>query len=149
MALPTAPTSYRHQNTKGTHNDRSTQAFTSLTVLTSLAIFLQAVLAGQFIDRQGRGGWIDAHGAVADVSWVLALAAATVAWRILRHSHRTLWLGSAALFVLDLTQTGIGHLITDEGQDGLIMLHVPLAFVLFGLTIWLSLRAGQLRRRRP
>jgi hypothetical protein len=68
-----------------------------------------------------------------------------VGWQVFRHSHRTLRLGSATLFVLDLAQTGIGHLIIDEGQDGLILVHVPLAFLLFGLTIWLSVRAALLR----
>jgi hypothetical protein len=54
--------------------------------------------------------------------------------------------GGVALFVLVVAQTAIGHLITEGKQDGLIGVHVPLAFVVFGLTIWLSIRTAILRR---
>jgi hypothetical protein len=49
--------------------------------------------------------------------------------------------------VLALAQTGIGHLITDDGHDWLIAIHVPLAFVIFGLTSWITTRSIRLVRR--
>ena len=121
------------------------RAFTSLTGLTSLAILLQAVLAGAFVDKQGGDGLITAHGVVADVAWGLSLLTALVAWRVLRGTERPLLAGSFALFALTLAQTGIGHLITDGGHDGLIAVHVPLAMVIFGLTVFLSIRGVLLR----
>jgi hypothetical protein len=53
----------------------------------------------------------------------------------------------ATFFVITLAQTGIGHLITDDGHDCLIGVHVPLAFVIFGLTTWISTQAVRLARR--
>ena len=123
-------------------------AFAALTGLTSLAIFLQAVTAGQFVSQDGHDSWITVHGIIADVSWGLALITAIYAAVTLRRVLPGLVLAAAALFVLTLAQTGIGHLITDEGQDGWIPVHVPLAFVIFGLTLWLSVRAAMVRRGR-
>jgi hypothetical protein len=146
MTTPTASTISRHRSRPEARDGRQIRLYTSLVGLTALTILVQAVLAGEFLGGEGRDGWVSAHGVVADVSWVLALVTAVVAWRYLRVSHRPLWLGSAGLFVLDLAQTGIGHLITDDGHDGLIVVHIPIALLLFGLTVWLSLRAAQLRR---
>jgi uncharacterized protein YbjT (DUF2867 family) len=50
--------------------------FTALAALTALTILLQAVLAGQFVDRTGRGGWINAQAINADVVCVNDVAAA-------------------------------------------------------------------------
>ena len=114
--------------------------FAALTGLTSLAILLQAVLAGAFVDKEGEDGLITTHGVVADISWGLALITTLVGWRVLKGRERPLLVWTAALFVLTLGQTGIGHLITDGGHDGLIALHVPLAMVIFGLYSVLSLK---------
>jgi hypothetical protein len=76
----------------------------------------------------------------------LALATAIYAAATLRRVVPRLVLAAAVLFVLTLAQTDIGHLITDKGQDGWIAVHVPLAFVIFGLTLWLSLRTALARR---
>ena len=53
---------------------------------------------------------------------------------------------AVALAVFTIVQMVIGHLITDEEQDGWIGVHVPLAFVIFGLTGWLAIRSASLRR---
>jgi hypothetical protein len=121
-------------------------AFAALTGLTSLAIFLQAITAGQFVSQDGRDSWITAHGVIADVAWGLALITAIYGAVTVRRVVPRLVLAAAVLFVLTLAQTGIGHLITDQGQDGWIAVHVPLAFVIFGLTLWLSLRTALARR---
>ncbi len=120
--------------------------FAALTGLTSLAIFLQAVTAGQFVSQPGQDSWVTVHGVVADVGWGLALITAVYAAITVRRVAPRLVAAAALLFVLTLAQTGIGHLITDKGQDGWIAVHVPLAFVIFGLTLWLSIRAALIRR---
>jgi heme A synthase len=146
MTIPTARADPLATPRQQAARHRPTIVFTTLVGLTSLTVFLQAVLAGEFVDRDNRDGWITAHGVVADVSWVLALATAGVAWRFLRRDHRPLWLASAALFLLDLSQAGIGHLITDYGYDGLIVVHIPVALLLFALAVWLTMRAAALHR---
>lgn len=126
-----------------THRSPADLIFPVLSVLTTLAILVQAITAGQFVQRDGRDSWVTAHGVIADASWVLALLAAGVAFLRLRRRRPDLFRWSVVLFVLTLAQTGIGHLITDKGQDGWIGLHVPLAVVIFGLTGWLTLRSVQ------
>jgi hypothetical protein len=121
-------------------------AFAVLTGLTSLVIFLQAVTAGQFISQPGQQGWVTVHGVVADVAWGLALVTAIYGVAVLRRAVPGLVVAAIVLFVLTLAQTGIGHLITGHGDDGWIAVHVPLAFVIFGLTLWLSVRAALARR---
>jgi hypothetical protein len=125
---------------------KQARIFAWFTGVTAVAILVQAILAGMFVSQDGRDGWITVHGVVADVSWVLALISAFVAWRTLRNLRPELVRWSSVLFVITLAQSGIGHLITDKGQDNLIAVHVPLAFVVFGLTIWLTMQAVALRR---
>jgi hypothetical protein len=135
------------QSASGTVSAGRLRWFAVFTWLTALAIFLQAVTAGQFVSQNHRQVWIDIHGGVSDAAWGLALIAAIFALVTMRRAFpRVTWL-SVVLFVLTLAQTGIGHLITDHGQDGWIGVHVPLAFIIFALTGWLSVTAITLRRR--
>ena len=120
--------------------------YAALAVVTSIAIFGQAVTAGQFVNKDGADNWIDVHGAIADVSWVLALITAIVAVWTLRGACPRLVTCSVILFVITLAQTGIGHLITDDSHDGLVAVHIPLAFVIFGLTTWIAAKAVALAR---
>lgn len=122
------------------------KSLTILIGLTSSAILLQAVTAGVFVDQSGRDSWVTVHGLIADATWVLALVTAIVAFRSVRRARPELWVGSATLFVLALAQTGLGHLITDGGMDGLIVVHVPLAMIVFGLAIWLAVTAARPHR---
>lgn len=127
---------------------RVSRLLTGLVGGASAAVFLQAFSAGVFVDSAGRDSWITVHGVIADLTWVTALVTAVVAFRQLRRTHRRLWLGAATLFLLALAQTGIGHLITDEGMDGLVVVHIPLAMAIFGLAVWLSLTTARARRRQ-
>jgi hypothetical protein len=120
--------------------------FAALTGLTSLVIFGQAVIAGQLVSQPGQHGWVSVHDVVADVACGLSLVTAIYAAAALRRAGPGLVVAAAGLFVLVLAQTGIGNLITHRGDDGLIAVHVPLAFVIFGLTLWLSVRAALSRR---
>jgi hypothetical protein len=93
----------------------SLRALAGLAALTSAAIFFQALTAGQFVSRDGKDSWITVHGVIADIAWVLALVTAGYAWRAVRGSRPRLAYWCSALFVITLAQTGIGHLITDDG----------------------------------
>lgn len=129
--------------------DGGLRVFTALTGLTTLSILTQAVLAGEFVSQGGKAGWISAHSYVAVVVMVFALGTAVAGWSSgLRREAPQLWQAAAALFVLTAIQTGIGHAITDGGTDGLIVVHVPLALVIFGITVWLSVQSAALRRSR-
>ena len=121
--------------------------FAILTGLTSLSIFVQAIIAGLFVSQPHRGSWIDVHSIVANVVVVLALATAIFTIVMLRRALRSVMWGSVALFVLVVVQVVIGHLITDASLDGLIAVHVPLAFVVFGLSGWLAVQSAMSRRR--
>ncbi len=85
-------------------------------------------------------------GLVADLSWVLALVTAVVGYPSIGRATPRLEYWAIALFVLTLAQTGLGHLITDYKDDWVIEVHVPLAMVIFGLTVWITVRAGRLHR---
>lgn len=122
------------------------KGFAAFIGVTSVAIFVQAVTSGQFVSQKHRGGWITAHNVAADVVAVLALGTMVFAIVALRRLSRTLLIGSIALFVLVVVQTMIGHEITDNSQDWLIGIHVPLAFIIFGLAVWLPIQSVALRR---
>ena len=114
--------------------------FSTLVGLTSLAILLQAVWAGLFI-RAGQandGAWVTVHARGAEVAFVLALAAAVVAyWRL--RSRRELLAGSIALVVLLAFEAFIGGEVFD--RPGLQVVHFPLALALMALAVWLPLRS--------
>ncbi len=120
---------------------------TLLVWVTTFAIFCQAIIAGQFVSQDGKDSWITVHGVVADISWVLTLVSAAYAFFALRQHFPLLVRWTAILFVATLLQTGIGHLITEAGMDWLIMIHVPLAFVVFGAAGYLSVWAVRVRRQ--
>jgi ABC-type uncharacterized transport system permease subunit len=122
------------------------KGFSALVGITSLAIFVQAVTAGEFVSQAHRGGWISAHDIIANVVAVLALATMIFAIVTLRAASRALLIGTIALFVLVAVQTLIGHQITDNDQDWLIGIHVPLAFIIFGIAVWLPIQSVALRR---
>ncbi|MEO6533542.1 MAG: hypothetical protein ABIO06_08195 [Pseudolysinimonas sp.] len=122
--------------------------FNALIGVTTLGIFVQAITAGEFVSQEHREGWIAVHDIVADVTIVVALVAAIVGLAAVRATDRVLAWWGLILFVLLLVQTMLGHLVTDAEADGWIGVHVPLAFVIVGLAVWLSVRGAQVRRRR-
>lgn len=122
------------------------KGFSALVGITSLAIFVQAVVAGEFVSQRHRGGWIEIHDVVADVVAVLALATMIFTIVTLRKASRAILIGTIVLFVLVVLQTFLGHQITDNKQDWLIGIHVPLAFIIFGAAVWLPIQAVALRR---
>ncbi|MGH3599746.1 MAG: hypothetical protein ACRDQH_05610, partial [Pseudonocardiaceae bacterium] len=54
--------------------------------------------------------------------------------------------GALGLFVLIVIQTGLGEAISEGGSDGLVVVHVPLAVLIFGLGVYLSSLGARVRR---
>ncbi len=126
---------------------RGLRLFNALVGVTTLGIFLQAITAGEFVSQKDRDGWIAVHNVIANVTIVVALVTAVIGLVLVRATDRVLAWSGLVLFVLLLAQTALGHLITEGKADGLIGVHVPLAFVIVGLAVWLAIRGAQVRRR--
>ncbi|NEN04711.1 hypothetical protein G3T36_02395 [Diaminobutyricibacter tongyongensis] len=124
---------------------RTLNVFIALVSATSLSIFAQAVLAGEFVSQTHRDGWIDANGTVADVVAGLALVTMIFTIVALRNSHRSFLGRTITLFVLVVAQIFIGPFITDFNQDWLIAIYVPLAFIIFGGGILLPFQVVGMR----
>jgi hypothetical protein len=120
--------------------------FSIVNGLTLLGVLLQAVWAGLFIDQTGRDMWITVHEIGGFVVVLLALVTALVAAALLRRADSALTLGAVGLLVLIVVQTGLGEAITKSGRQELIVSHVPLAMLIFGLGVYLSIAGARLRR---
>ena len=140
--MTSAPTA-----TPSTAAPRGLRIFNALIGVTTLGIFVQAVTAGEFVSQEHRDGWITAHNIAASATIVVALVTAVVGLALVRATDRVLAWSSLVLFVLLVLQTALGHLITDAEADGWIGVHVPLAFVIVALAVWLAVRGAQVRRR--
>jgi hypothetical protein len=121
------------------------RGYAALIGLVALAILLQGVFAGVFVEPGRHAGWLNAHDINADVALGLSIVAAVYAIVLLRAAARSLAVGAVALVVLLIALVAIGHAITGSGDNGLTPVHIPLALLAFGLTIWLSVRARSLR----
>ncbi|MFY9807150.1 MAG: hypothetical protein WCC65_07220 [Pseudonocardiaceae bacterium] len=119
--------------------------FSILNGLTLLGVLLQAVWAGEFIDRHGRHDWVTVHEIGAFVVVVLALATAVTAIA-LRRASSALTYGALGLLVLIVVQTGLGEAITKGNANELITAHIPIAVLIFGLGVYLSGVGARLRR---
>ncbi|MGN6503295.1 MAG: hypothetical protein ACTHKX_10410 [Pseudolysinimonas sp.] len=119
---------------------RAARALAPLIGVTSLGVLLQAVTAGVFmaLRRDGGEAWVGVHDMIANVTVLVAIAAAVVALIAVRRTRPTVAWGSLVLALLLIAQTLVGHLMADAEIDGLVALHVPLAMIVFGATIWLS-----------
>jgi hypothetical protein len=120
--------------------------FAPLVGVTSLLVLVQALLAGGFIYAQQRTGLINAHAGIAYLLCAVTLVLAALALARMRDGWPDLAYGSVAMFVLVVAQTAIGSLISKQGDDNLLYIHVPLAMLIFGLTIWLAVRGALARR---
>lgn len=127
----------------GPHTTRS-RPYEVLLGLAALAVLLQGLWAGIFLEHDGArdaaGSWIDVHARGGEVALVLAAVATVVAFLTLRE-RRDLWIGTGVLTVLLVVESYLGGQIRDAGQDSLTAVHVPLGMALFGLAVWLPLRA--------
>lgn len=123
--------------------------FQALIGLCALAVLLQGLWAGIFLEHDGRrgaaSGWIDVHARGGEVALVLAVLATVAAFWKLR-GRPEVWIGSAALVVLLVVESWLGGAIRDDGRDTLTAVHVPLGMAIMALVVWLPVRA---RATRP
>jgi hypothetical protein len=128
------------------------KAMAALAGLVGLGVLVQATTGG-LVARENRKGVINAHSGLAYLVAVLALAAVVVAvvmWRG-RAGGQVVLYETIALLVAVIIQIGIGQQIGDINQKGkhagLLAIHVPLALIIFGLTLHLSTFVSNIRRR--
>ncbi|KQO64904.1 hypothetical protein [Curtobacterium sp. Leaf261] len=129
--------------------DGARRLFAIAVGITVLFIFLQSLTAGEFITEGLPNGarevWTDVHGLLAYPIMVFALLAAIVAFARLNARGTAIMAG--LLFVGAVVQWLLGHAITTLHMDWVTPFHVVLAFVIYGLAVWLSVRSAALRRR--
>ncbi|AMM20770.1 hypothetical protein AX769_12245 [Frondihabitans sp. PAMC 28766] len=125
------------------------RAYAILTGLTVLFIFLQSITAGNLIEDgipdSAKQTWTDIHGALAYPIMLFALLSAVVAVRSLAAASRVRAF-AVILFVATVVQWLSGHAISGLGMDWITPYHVVLAFVIYGLAVWLSVQSARLRR---
>jgi hypothetical protein len=120
----------------------------ALVGVVALLILIQGVTAGIFVRQPGKTTWVHAHQGLAYLAALLAAAAVVVAF--------TTWKGmvgaqmvqreSVALLIAIIIQIGIGAQLGTSGHSGLLAVHIPLALLIFGLTLHLSTFVSNLRR---
>ena len=122
--------------------------FSVLTGLATLAILLQGLWAGIFLEHAGERdaaqNWIEVHATGGEVAIALAALATVVGFLRLRQ-RRDLWVGALVLTVLLVLEAYIGGQISDQGADALTAVHIPFALALMALAVWLPLRARMRR----
>jgi uncharacterized membrane protein len=121
------------------------RVFATLTGLAALAVLLQGLWAGQFLEHDGQRdaaeNWIEVHATGGEVA--IGLAALATIWALVRLRHRRdLVIGGIVLTLLLVLEAYIGGLIVDDGKDSLTPLHIPLAMLLMAVAVWLPFRAG-------
>ncbi|WP_158865799.1 hypothetical protein [Leifsonia sp. AG29] len=118
-----------------------------LAALTALGVVLQGVWAGIFLSSDKRpDAWVHIH----DIgAWAtLILAALTAVWALVFLRRQLLLVvGSILLVALVAGEAHLGGMITDDGNDAMTAVHIPLAMALLALAVWLPVYA--LRGRRP
>ena len=144
--------------TTTTTTDRSTSApsatetrapvFSALIGVSALAVLLQGLWAGIFLEHDGQRdaaeSWIDVHARGAEVALAFGLLATAYAlWK--RRARKDLWIGGLVFTTLIVAESYMGGLIRDDGQDTLTAVHVPLAMAIMGLAVWLPVRASRSR----
>lgn len=114
--------------------------YTALIGLSALAVLLQGLWAGLFIQEGSKykSNWVEVHARGADVAIVLAIAATIVAFVTLR-SRLDLVIGSAVFTVLLVLEAYLGGIIGEH--TNLTAIHIPLAMGLMALSVYLPLRA--------
>lgn len=136
----------RSSGTAGARSRPGLIAYQALIGLAALAVLLQGLWAGIFLEHDGKRddaeNWVTVHAHGGEVAIGLAALATVVAFVLLRH-RRELWIGAAALVVLLVLESWIGGQIVDHDKDSLTAVHVPLAMALMGLAIWLPFRAAR------
>ena len=126
------------------------RAYSVLMGIAALAVLLQGLWAGVFLEHDGErdaaGTWIEVHARGGEIA--LGFAALATLYAMWRHRSRSdLWVGGLVFTALLVLESYIGGLIVDQSKDTLTAIHVPLAMAIMGLAVWLPLRAS--RRLEP
>lgn len=138
-AIPTSST----PSTAGTSRGRA--VYGALIGLAALGVLLQALWAGIFLEGQNRPDkWVNVHARGAEVTIGLTILAFVAAAVWLR-SRKDLLIGTGVLAVALVVEAYLGGRITENGNDTLTAVHVPLAMAVMGLAVWLPLRARSRR----
>jgi hypothetical protein len=58
-----------------------------------------------------------------------------------RRARRDLWIGALVLTALIAIEGILGTAVSDGNSEGAVAVHVPLAMLIMGLTVWLPLVA--------
>ncbi|MBU4336127.1 MAG: hypothetical protein KJ548_06105 [Actinobacteria bacterium] len=112
-----------------------TRGVTGLFSAALVLVVLQGLWAGMFIAHDSEL-WVFVHGRGAEAAILTAGVATVLAFWKLR-SHRSLWVVGAVFTAILVLISFIGGLITDNGMDSLIPVHVPLAMASLLLGTWL------------
>lgn len=144
-------TTTRAQGTATSTDAGPRRAFSVLTGLAALAVLLQGLWAGMFLEHDGQrdaaSSWIDVHATGGEVA--IALAALATLWALFRlRGRRDLVVGAAVLTILLVLEAYLGGLIRDDGKDALTPVHIPLAMLLMGIAVWLPFRAARVAPER-
>jgi len=127
------------------------KATAALVGVLSLLILVQAFTGGWTAREANKTGLVHAHQGVAYLVLGLAVALVIVAlvmWRGMA-GGQVVVAESVALLVLIIIQIGIGQQIgKGKGHPGLLAIHIPLAMIIFGITLHMSTFASNLRRSR-
>jgi hypothetical protein len=139
-----ANTNTRTRPTTARDDARRRRIFAILTGLAALAVLLQGLWAGIFLEHDGQRdaaeNWIEVHATGGEVA--IAFAALAAVWSLFRlRRRRDLVVGSIVLTVLLVLEAYVGGLIRDDGMDSLTPVHVPLALLVMGVAVWLPFRA--------
>ena len=133
-AAPTATTTRAARPTS--------RVYSILIGLSTLTVLLQGLWAGLFIQegQDYKDSWVGVHARGAEVAIALAVVATIVAFVKLR-PRRDLLVGSIVFIVLLVLESYLGGLIGDHST--LTAVHIPLAMLLMGLSVWLPVRASR------
>lgn len=137
-------TTTSERSTTSTTTRTGSPLFSSLIGVSALAVLLQGLWAGIFLEHDGErdaaSNWIDVHARGADVALFFAALATVYAFWKLR-PRKDLWVGGMIFTALIVVESYIGGLIRDASKDTLTAVHVPLAMAIMAFAVWLPLRA--------
>jgi hypothetical protein len=120
--------------------------FSVLMGLSAVAVLLQGLWAGIFLEHDGQrdaaGSWIDVHARGAEIALAFAVLGTVYAlWK--RRARKDLWIGGLVFTALIFAESYIGGQIRDASRDTLTSIHVPVAMAIMGLAVWLPVRAAR------
>jgi hypothetical protein len=120
------------------------RGFQAVAALLAVLVFVQAILAGQFIT--GDRDLVDVHEMLGNVIFLAAAAQLVLAW-LTRDSWRykmVIW--SAAVLVLVVAQIGLGYSGRDEPE--VVAIHIPVGVFLFSFTSIIAMLSAMDERAR-